>query len=110
MERRRAIALARVAAHQGAPRLLVERIQTEQLPATLDRFAERTILFERRYQTTEHLARALLEPFAIRLDPFVGTVRQQVALIQRGGFPERGSIAVKSAIRCFFEGYDVDDR
>ena len=81
MQRRRAVAVARVTAHQRAPRLLVERIETEQLAATLDGVAERAVLFERRHQTREHLARALPEPFAVGFDPFVRAIGQQIALM-----------------------------
>ena len=110
MERRCAIALARVTAHQRAPRLLVERIKTEKLPATLDGLSERAIVFKRRHQTTDHLTRTLLEPLSVRLDPFVGAVRQQVALIQRRCLTERGQIAFMGSIRCLFERHHVDDR
>src|SRR6478609_2700009 len=102
--------LDRPAAHDSAPRLLVERIETEQLAAALDGVCERAVLFKHRYQTTEHLARALLEPLAVRLNPFVGAVRQQVAVIQRRRVPERWQISFKSSIRCPFERHQVDRR
>src|SRR5207244_4418170 len=95
MQRRRALALTRVTAHQRAPGVLIERIETQELPGALDGIAEGTIVFERGNHSTEHLARALPEAFAVALDPFVCAVGQKVAVIQRGGFLERRRISVK---------------
>jgi hypothetical protein len=81
MQGRRAIALTRVTAHQGAPRLLIKRIETEQLSAALDSLSKSAILFERRNQTPEHQARAG-GAVRDRVDPFVGAIRHEIALIE----------------------------
>ena len=110
MQGRRAIALTRVTAHQGAPRLLIERIETEQLSAALDCLSKSAILFERRNQTPEHQARALVEPFAIGLDPFGGAIRHEIALIERRSFLERGEVSFKSPVRGALERHEVHHR
>jgi hypothetical protein len=110
VQRRGAITLSSVATHQRTPRLLIERIEAKQLTAALNRLSEGTILFQRRDETTEHLARPLLEAFAIRLYPFVVAVRQQVPLVQGRGFLECPAIALESFVGSAFERHDVDYR
>ena len=58
----------------------------------------------------EHQARALAEPFAIGLDPFVGTIRHEIALIERRSFMERGEVSFKSSVRGALERHDVHHR
>ena len=99
MQGGRAVALPGVTAHQRAPRLLIERVEAKELPRRLDGIAEGALVFKSRHQLAEHLAGALPEPLAIRLDPFVGAVWQQVALIERRGVLECLQIPGESPVR-----------
>ena len=110
MQRRGALAAARVTAHQRAPGLFVERIEAEQLLRVLDRIAEGAILFEQVDQARQHLLRALAETFPVGIDPLARAVGQEVALVQTRRFLQRGAVSRQAAIGGGLEGHQVHDR
>ena len=82
VQRRGALAAARVTTHERAPGLFVERIEPEQLLRVLDRVPEGAIVFEEVDQTRQDLLRALAETFAVGVNPLAGALGQQVALVE----------------------------
>ena len=110
MQRGGAFAAARVAPHERAPGLLVERIEAQQLLGMIDRVAKGALLFEEADQPRQHLLRTLTETFTVGIDPLAGDIRQHVASVQCCGFPQRLTVARQSAVRGGIERDEVHDR
>ena len=83
MQRGGALAAMRVAAHQCAPGVFVQRIEAERLLGVFDRTFEGLIVFEKLDKTRNNLSRALTETFPVRINPLAGTVGEDVAFVQR---------------------------
>jgi hypothetical protein len=75
MERGGALSTTRVTAHQGAPRLLVELIETKPLLRSLDPASEGVFLFQERDQTGQDLLCTTTEAFTIGFNPLAPAVR-----------------------------------
>jgi hypothetical protein len=109
MQHRGAVAAAGVTAHQRAPGLLVEWIETDRLLGVLDRIPERSIVFEQIDEIRENLPRTLTETFPVRINPLSRTVREDVALIQTCRLMQGGTVSRQTAIGGGFEGHQVND-
>jgi len=110
VQRRGALAAARVTTHERAPGLFVERIEPEQLLRMLDRVPERPIVFEEADKTRQNLARPLMETFAVGVNPLARALGQEVALIQTCRFLQRSTVSLQAAIGAGLEGHQVHDR
>ena len=110
VQRRGPLPAPRVTTHEGAPRLFVERIETEQLLGVFDRIIEGPIRFEQRDQSRENLLSALPQTFAVGLDPFARAGRQQIALVQTGGFLQRTAAVREAAVCGALEARYIDGR
>ena len=110
VQRRGALAAARVTTHERAPGLFVERIEAEQLLGVLDRIAEGPIVFEKADKPRQNLSRALTETFAVGINPLARAVGQEVALVQTCRFLQRSTVSRQAAIGGGLEGHQVHDR
>ena len=105
-----AFAAPGVAPHERAPRLFVERIESEQLLRLADRLAKVAFLLEEGDELGQHFLRALSQTLTVGIDPLAGGVRQQVAAVQSRGFVKGITIAGQSTLRGCFERHQVHDR
>ena len=110
VQRRGPLPASRVTTHEGAPRLFVERIETEQLLGVFDRITEGPIGFEQADQSRENLLSALTQTFAVGLDPFARASRQQIALVQAGCFLQCTAAVLEAAIGRSLEARHVHGR
>ena len=110
VQRRGPLAASRVTTHEGAPRLFVEWIETEQLLGVFDRITEGPIGFEQADQPREHLLSALTQTFAVGLDPFTRASRQQMTLVQTGCFLQCAAAVLEAAIGRGLEACHVHGR
>jgi hypothetical protein len=99
-----------VAAHERAPGLFVEWIETEQLLSMRDGVAEGPIVFEKADKARENHPRTLTETFAVGINPLTGALRQEIALIQTCRFLQRSMVSIEAAISGGLEGLKVNDR
>jgi hypothetical protein len=110
VQRRGALAAARVTTHERAPGLFVERIESEQLLRKLNRVPEGPIVFEEATKTRQNLPRPLTETFPVGVNPLTRTLGQEVALIQTCRFLQRSTVSLQAAIGSSLEDHQVDDR
>ena len=110
MQRRGALAAARVTTHERAPGLFVERIEPEQLLRMLDRLPEGAILFEEADKTRQNLPRTLTETFAVGVNPLARALGQQVALVETCRFLQGSAVPLQTAIGGGLERHQVHDR
>jgi hypothetical protein len=110
MQRRGALAAARMTAHQRAPGLFVERIDAERLLRVLDRIREGSIVFGKVAKTREHLSRTLTETFPVRINPLARAVGEDVAFVQPCRVLQGGAVPRQAAIGGGLEGHQVHNR
>ncbi len=71
-----------MAAHQRAPGLFVQRIETQPVLRVLGRLRVGTLRLEVRDDTRQHLLRTNAETFPLGIDPLARAVRKQIAAIE----------------------------